>query len=145
MREYVVVDGHCWGAVALAEARDLSNREILRRSALVAALERSAKLIRSAEMAGHVAANTQIGFRAGSKAKMWIKTRYSVETIERNAGTLRQCRQFIGRQIAEVALDGMQLFVDQWQSSGALRFQLCKSPAHGIRSAPQAAGSLGGL
>ena len=144
-RENAVIDRHCRRTIALTKARHFANRKIFRRSVLVTPFERSAKLIGSTQMAGHVATNAHVDLGRWRKTKMGIKAGYAVETIERNAGARRQCRQFVGGKVAELALDGMQLFVDQWQISGALRFQLCNSPAQEITFAPSVTGSLGGL
>src|SRR6266581_4341738 len=74
----------------------------------VAAHERTG----SAQMARHVAADLHLDHGRWRETEVRIEARHALDLVERHAETLRQGREFLGRQVAVLTLDRPETFDD---------------------------------
>src|SRR5437016_86395 len=66
----------------------------------------------SAQMARHVAADLHLDHGRWRETEVRIEARHALDLVERHAETLRQGREFLGRQVAVLTLDRAETFDD---------------------------------
>src|SRR5207245_4212621 len=67
---------------------------------------------RAAQMAWHVAADRHLAHGRWRETEVRIEARHALDLVERHAETLRQGREFLGRQVAVLTLDRPETFDD---------------------------------
>src|SRR2546426_725115 len=96
-----------------AEATEVAGLERPQQLAHVPARdERAHERTGSAQMARHVAADLHLDHGRWRETEVRIEARHALDLVERHAETLRQGREFLGRQVAVLTLDRAETFDD---------------------------------
>src|SRR5215813_13840234 len=80
----------------------------------------------AAQETGNIATHLHVNCRWGLEAKMWIKARYPVQSVERHVEATGKGLQLLSRQIPVLFLDRFKLLNDHGLAIPALEFTVLR-------------------